>query len=473
MFRFTLLISTLWTLSAAASLTSAAASPQSSSLLLVGATVIDGTGAPPLANAWIRIEEDRIAEIGQGPAPPARGAEVLELGGKTVLPGLGDMHVHLGELSQARWMLKLLLAHGVTNVKETGNRLGNLAAIRAWMAEEESPLPHLYLSGATINGDAGDLQFLKEGSETQSRLEDNLAFGVSFIKIHNWISSQALKQIAAFAKEHDHYLTGHVPLSMTSVAAIDAGMTILEHVRLRPGEVLDDPEAVSRFPIDLLVMERTAYWADLNLESDVLASTLDAWEKRKDRFFFDPTLVVHWALAHADGPTATEALELVSPAMLARWRRGTERYGQLDAEEYARAKKAAEVSGQFVALAHKRGIRITSGTDTAVNGVIPGHSLHQELELLVKGGLTPVEAIRSSTGRVAEALRAADRGTIAPRMQADLLIVDGDVAANIDNVRKIEKVILGGRVLERTRLLDEAKKWAAEDRSVSETSGNY
>jgi hypothetical protein len=99
--------------------------------------------------------------------------------------------------------------------------------------EGQDALPHLYVSGATINGSSDELRFLKEGPFTRSLLENNLAFGVDFLKIHNWISSEGLKQIAGFAAKNNLYLTGHVPLSMTSIAAIDRGMTILEHVRKR------------------------------------------------------------------------------------------------------------------------------------------------------------------------------------------------------------------------------------------------
>ncbi|MCA1560543.1 MAG: hypothetical protein LC804_09845 [Acidobacteria bacterium] len=296
-------------------------------LMLTNAWLIDGTGAPAVEDAWIHIADGRIADVGRGAPPAAPGARVLDLKGRTVLPGLSDMHVHLGALPQARWMLKLLLAHGVTNIKEAGNTLGNLAAIRRWMAEDRR-LPHLYISGATLNGSEADLQFLPAGGRTRTLLDNNLAFGVDFIKIHNWISSFALKQIAAFSEAHDLYLTGHVPLSVTSVAAIDAGMTILEHVRVHQGEVIDDPQVVARFPLDLVVMRRTGYWAFLKSENPVARATLDAWAQRKNRFFSDPTLVVQEALGYADDPAKRDAPEmrLISPAMARQWPQATKVY---------------------------------------------------------------------------------------------------------------------------------------------------
>lgn len=441
------------------------ANEASASLILTNAWLIDGTGAPAVDNAWIRIADGRIAAVGRGAAPVAPGARVLDLKGRTVLPGLSDMHVHLGELPQARWMLKLLLAHGVTNVKETGNTLGNLAAIRRWMAEDPQ-LPHLYVSGAMLNGSEADLQFLSAGGRTSALLDNNLAFGVDFIKIHNWISSFALKQIAAFCKAHNLFLTGHVPLSVTSVAAIDAGMTILEHVRVHQGEVLDDPQAVARFSLDLVVMRRTGYWALMKPENPVLRATLDAWSQRKDRFFIDPTLVVQEALASADEPAKRNAAEmsLVSRAMAQQWPEATKRYGELSAEEFALAKGSVSGMIAFVGAAHRRGVRILTGTDTAVAYVVPGASLLRELELLVQAGLSPIEAVRSSTGRAAEALRNTARGLILSGQAADLVIARGNVAADIHAVRDIEHVMLGGVLLDRTELLADAARLAAADR---------
>jgi hypothetical protein len=447
------------------------ATPTAPALLLTNAAIIDGTGAPAVEKGWIRIEGSRIAETGQGAPPPARGAQLLDLAGRTVVPGLGDMHVHLGRPAEGRWMLKLLLAHGITNVKEAGNTLGNDEALRTW-TRSETTVPHLYISGVTINGNARELKFLLAGAQTRQLLENNYAFGIDFIKIHNFVSSFALKQIADFAKAHDLYLTGHVPIGGTSVGAIDAGMTILEHVRLRPSEMNDDPDVMARFPMDLLIMERENHWALVDFQSPTAQKTIGAWAKRKDRFFVDPTLVVHTALAHGDDPSWTDGPEvrLTSAALQQQWKSdAAKQYGNLGPDDYALAKKAAVNQGKFIGLVHAKGVRVLTGTDTPVNWVVPGASLLREIELLVQGGLTPIEAIQSSTGMVAQALRTKDRGTIAAGQTADLVIVNGNVATDIKSIEHIEKVVLGGRVYERQQLLDEAAKLAAADTARTTT----
>lgn len=436
------------------------------SLILHGMSVIDGTGAPASENAWIRIDGNRIADVGRGTPPAARGARVLDLKGRTVIPGLTDMHAHLGPLPQARWMLKLQFAHGVTNVKSAGDSLGNLAALQRWMATDTA-VPHLYVSGATINGNAEAQTFLLEGAETRARLQANKAFGVQFIKIHNWVSSGALRQIAEFCKANDLDLTGHVPLGISSVAAIDAGMTILEHVRLRASEVMDDQEIVARYPMDYDVRWRELFWARFDPRGRNIEDTLEALVARKDRFFLDPTLVIGEGGANYYDPAYEQApvWQFVSPAMKATWAAAPIRRDGQTPEQATEAKQALARRVTFVGLAHARGIRLLTGTDTPEPYTIPGVSLLRELELFVEGGLTPVEAIRASTGMAATAFRNTTRGTIAAGQDADLVVVRGDVVSDIHAIRHIELVILGGQVHERQRLLDEAATLAGEHRA--------
>ncbi|MBI2834783.1 MAG: amidohydrolase family protein [Acidobacteria bacterium] len=463
-------VALLYVLYAGAALPADRAPQPASSIVLTGARLIDGTGAKPIENAWIRIDGPRIAQVGQGAPPAMPGAQVVDVRGKTVIPGLSDMHVHLGELQQARWMLKLLLAHGVTTVRDTANSLGNLAAIRGWLAAEPVA-PHLYVSGVILpTGEMeANLEFLKPGRQTAEVLEDNAAFGVDFIKIHNFISSEALKQIIAFCHAHDLPLIGHTPLGMTSVAAIEAGQTGLEHLRLRASEILDDPQIVARYPIDIIVNYRELMWAHFDPNGRNVQVTLDAWSRHKDKIFIDPTLISRYVRFHNDTPEFNQAPELryVSPAVLQRWRKqgegGGGLLGSLSAEQFALGKKQSVGEQAFVRLLSQRGFRLLTGTDMPIPYVIPGVSLLRELTLLVEAGLSPVDVIHASTGTAAEALRNKSRGTITPGQDADLVIVAGNVAADIKAITNIERVMLGGKLYDRAGLLDGATRLAAAD----------
>jgi cytosine/adenosine deaminase-related metal-dependent hydrolase len=438
-------------------------------VVLTNAWLIDGTGAPVVENAWIRIDGDRIVGVGTRDGFEAiAGERVVDLAGRTVLPGLADMHVHLGPLPRAKWVLKLLLAHGVTTLKETGNSLGDLEAISRWSAGE-ADLPRVHISGVTLNGSFPERRFLTAGRETRALLENNLRYGVEFLKIHNWISSGAFRQIAETARERNLYLTGHVPLSMSSVAAIDGGMTILEHVRLHAYEVMDDPVEVARTPVDLNMMDRTLFWAHFDASARTARATLAAWEARRERFYITPTMVMQEATARAyEVPyRSNEELRLVSPALLAQWHKSPTSWGDLDAKEIQEGLQSAAGMARFIGAAHARGVRVLAGSDFGMAWVVPGVSLHRELEILVGGGLTPVEAVRAATGRAAEALRRTDRGTIRQGQLADLLIVHGNVAANVSNVRRVDQVILGGRFMEHAALMKEAARLATADAAAS------
>lgn len=446
-------------------------------LLLVGGVRVDGTGGPAVQGGWIHVAGGRIAGVGGGAPPRVRGAQVIDLTGRTIMPGLSDMHAHLGSLPRARWMLKLFLAHGVTTVQDLANGLGNLSAIRGWAADQTA-VPHLYVSGYILQGSYSEQRFLQPGDETERMVDDELAFGVDFIKTYNWTSTAALRQIVELASRRGVRVTGHTPLSATSVATIDAGVAILQHLRLRPYEVVDDLEVVARYPVDGPLMRRTGFWTHLDPNGRNLRQTLDAWEARKERFFVTPTLVVQEAVAHnydyPDHDLMTDpAVALISAGLRKEWEEGSPPtyWGDLTPDEVAEAKASLEGMGAFVGLAHRRGVRILSGTDTAIPWLVPGASLHRELRHFVElAGLTPVEAIHTSTGAPARALAVEDRGTIAPGNVADLVIVRGDASQEIRAVSRVERVILGGRLFDRDALLEEAARLAREDRPNEEPS---
>ena len=436
-------------------------------VLLVGASLIDGTGANVKRNAWLSIRDDRIVTVGLGKPPEVEGGRYVDLKGKTLMPGLTDMHVHFNELPMARWMMKALLVHGITTAMDASNSLGNIAEIKRWMEWQKS-LPHVFFSSPTVQGSYSEQRFLQPGAQIEGLMADYGAFGVEFVKTYNWLSSSGLKQVSELAGKHGLRITGHTPLSASSVASIDAGIEILQHLRLRPYEVIDDAEVLARFPIDAPLMKRTGYWAYFDDQAGSLRRTLDAWEQRKDRFFVVPTLVVQEAIAeNYDYPKVDHSqhahMQQISPGMLEYFKVNSPPtyFGNLSDEEIERAKRSVDGMAQFVKMAHRRGIRLLSGTDTPIPWLVAGKSLHRELYHFVeKCGMTPEQAIRTSTGWAADALNVADRGRVAPGQVADLVIVDGDVAENIRALEHIHSVVLAGVIHSRQQLLDAANEWA-------------
>ncbi|MBE3123827.1 MAG: hypothetical protein IMZ65_03405, partial [Planctomycetes bacterium] len=349
------------------------ASAQSPSLLLVGATLIDGTGAPPVENAWVRVDDGRITAVGRGDAPPSRGARVLDLRGMTVLPGLSDMHVHVQNKARGAWALKMLVAHGVTNVRDVGSPLDELRAVQDWM-QTDPAVPHLTTSGVILNGNGPQGLFLMPGPKLTAQMEADLAAGARFVKSHNEVSLAGAQAIAAFAKEHDTPWMGHVPFTMTSLTAIDLGLASVEHMQVRPSEVVGDPEVVARYPIGTSSRLRDNYWAALDPGSPVLQATLAGWEKRRNRFFFDPTLVAQYNLAHGDVDPflSQEEWDLATPLLQQQWsERGRTMPGSVNVAGWAETKVAFRKQLEFLRLAHARGVRLLTGTDFGAYREVP------------------------------------------------------------------------------------------------------
>ena len=442
---------------------------QARPLVLANVHIIDGTGAPAIERGWIEIDRGHIGRMGAGSAPALGDAQVVDLAEHTVYPGLSDMHVHIGRLSQAKWMLTAMLANGVTSVKEPGNWAGadgvnHDVYLRQWLAT--NPLvPHVYVSGWTMSGAPGHP--MDSGPALRKMIDDNIALKVDFFKTHQAITRAGLAEVSRVAKQRNVYHTGHVPAYVRSMEAVDSGLTVIEHLEFRPSEVTG---------VETDSTPHRRFWADADLDSPTVQHLVAEWERRKDRFFFDPTLSIYQSRAvqrglRPDWPHNDEA-RVVSPAMQRQRSAGKEpgiSVGQngwgpppTDSEKEAYA-RAARNEARFVAMVYRRGVRVLSGTDMPLARLAPGEGLLRELEIFVEGGLTPLEAIHSSTGVAAQVFRRTDRGTIAPGQVADLVIVRGNVATNISAIRNIEHVVLGGRFLDPAALLASARALAAAD----------
>ena len=457
------------------------------SLLLTGVTLVDGTGAPALLNAWILLDGERIIDVGSGAPPDHDAAQVLDLPGRSVIPGLADMHFHLPwSPEDAPANLMLHLAHGVTTLRDVGtgtlyidmpsdtirwrlDGLGELAPekrnlftatyvwdylrwMERWLKEQELA-PRFSSAGVMLYGWPPQKRFQAAGEGTRKILEGNRDAGVNFFKVHQWVSSSAVGQAIAFAAENGSYVIGHVPSGMTSVAAIDAGFRSLEHVRLRPWEVLDDPTLVAQYPPDGDWPERAYFWTHFEPDAKAVKATLNEWSERRDRFFLDPTLV-EWELEACRLPVPdADVMRRLPEKLLARFEE-CPRVGRAEPDSVLAALRGVM---RFVRLAHERGVRILAGTDAYTFG---GSGVHRELELLVEAGLSPEEAIHGASGGAAEMLGASDWGTIRSGALADLVIVQGNIAQDISTVRRIEAVVVNGRLYDREELVDRATSHA-------------
>lgn len=401
-------------------------------LAITGATVIDGTERPPIPDAVIVIEAGRIARVGgrEVTAVPA-DAEIVDARDKFVIPGLSDVHNHLGSGALAPGRedfgrnLGQLLGWGVTHVFVPAIDDAAFAELKGLAAGETAPYPHFFGVGRGIGTIGGYRP--ETADESRGAVAALQAVGVDAVKVgyddFSWLSRQPLPPLktevmaAAIGEAHRRGLKAyvHAPILRFAKEALQAGADGLLH-----GVVSD--------PIDdelIALMRTNAAW---------YVATLSLFEDCADIAGF----AGRQAALDERGLAPRGLLEtLRSPATVRQWEAMWSNLGYV--------RQQLPVSRANLRRALDAGIPVAAGTDTGFPGVVLGVSSQLELALEVEAGMSPQEAIRSATLDAARMFgRDADFGSLEPGKLADLVILDADPLADIRNVRKVRAVVKGG-----------------------------
>ena len=454
---------------AAAFLAFAACQPDSPSdpmitVLLEGATVIDGTGAEPLPGATVALAGDRIVYVGpSADAPRAPNADVLDGAGRWVVPGFIDMHAHLDGGPHAASFLATLVAFGTTTARAPSNPNVEL---RDKVASGELVGPELFLSGFLINGP--DAPFGQRG-ETESDYREivarDAALGLDFVKLYVGVPPELARVVIDEAHRHGLGVIGH--LGETSwTEAVEAGIDALTHswyAGLIHSVVPDEHREEFRgfyippgpLGFDAGLFRTWRQIVDINgPEVSALAELL-----AEHGVVVDPTLALGEAMTWGDDPEALERLEpdYAMPGQAEEWRAEPHPYSSAwTEEEFAEAKLAWPLMVDIIRVFHERGVLLTVGTDYLNPWMTPGVTFHRELELLVSAGIPPGEALSMATRNGAKALGIIEEtGTIEAGKRADLIVLTADPLASISNTRSIERVFLRGRAYEPAELLSD------------------
>ncbi len=458
-------------------------------------TVIDGTGAAPLVEQTVAIQGDSILLIG-----PTRRFEttdstiVIDGTGKFLIPGLWDMHSHAYGYEQ--YAFPLFLANGVTGVRDMSSDLAISLWLRESVREGRLTGPEFLITGPTL-----DAQYLLRAIQGTPYAEareavDDTAYAVAMvdslarvkidaIKVHSLTPRVAYFTILAAAKRHGIPVVGHVPESVSVREAIEAGQRTIEHNTRVELAMTPRGEELSNWALQLsqrffdrhraLPILGPLFGLRLAVADSALAAYDSATADAFGRFaaerpvWFDPTLVVMETVFRANDSAFRNPPELkYAPAAALTMDEGIPTGAQATPAqlEAGRARLTRHLS--TIPPLIRNGVKLITGTDVPVVPLVPGFSLHRELELLVQAGLTPMQAIQAATRNSAEAAqRLTTLGTVEPGKRASLVLLGADPLADISNVKRIDAVFLNGRFFDRVALdamLDSALSYAQSTR---------
>jgi imidazolonepropionase-like amidohydrolase len=411
--------------------------PPAAGLAIIHARLFDAETRRILPDATVIVAGDRIAAVGDAATPIPPGTQVLDARGRTLLPGLWDMHVHLHEGEGL-----FDLAFGVTTVRDLGNDFDELNA-RVARYDAGSEIGPRVLRAGLIDGPskytAGIGLVAANAAQATAAVRRYADAGYVQVKIYNSTPPALVPVIARAAHARGLRVSGHVPVGMNAAQAVKAGYDELQHINFLFLRFLAGPGDDTRTQLRVTrVAERAA---DLDLAGDNVRAFLDLLAVHHT--VIDPTLSVFHNMFTADPGQLDPVLAPYAsrlPAQVVRGARGGGLAAAADQRARFRASYAALL--RMVKLAFDRGIPIVSGTD-----YFAGLSLPHELELYAEAGIPPADVLAIATIGAARVMGIDhDTGSIAPGKRADLVLVLGDPTRDIAALRRTEAVICRGVV---------------------------
>ncbi|TDH26928.1 hypothetical protein EXU57_08980 [Segetibacter sp. 3557_3] len=392
-------------------------------IALTNVAIVDVINGSLYPNQTVVVGGNQIIEIGRASNTRIEaGTSIINARGKYLLPGLWDMHVHL-ELA-TKESLPLFIAYGVTGVRDMG--ANSFDSIKQWRNEIEQGTqtgPHIIASGPIIDGPffTNELRVtVNTPSEARNAVDSLVGLGVDFIKVHQQISKDAYLALADQAAKRKISFVGHKPAALSTQELIKAGQSSIEHLLSTPD--LNDTtiallqDANVYFTPNLLIIDKIARYNDSSLRND-------------------------------------KRLNHLSTILKQHWQKQTEAWGDNVSSTIAYMQSLLPVMLQRTSTLQSAGVLLLAGTDIGIPYAYPGSSLHEELEILVQGGLTPLQALQTATINPARFFKKENEmGSIKKGKRADLVLLNANPLENITNTTNINMVFSNGKVFDRTSL---------------------
>ncbi|NRF38899.1 amidohydrolase family protein [Pedobacter foliorum] len=442
-------------------------------LIIKSANIIDVKTGEIITGKAIAIKGGTIINVfNEKQISGYKSKQILDGKGKYLIPGLWDMHMHFGGgdslINENKNLLPLFLAYGITTVRDAAADISpSVLQWRDQIAAGKLLGPRIFTSGPKLEGYKsvwkGDIE-VGNTKEIELALDSLQKMHVDFVKItDNTLKPDLFLEAIRLARKRGYKVSAHIPSALTMEQIADAGLSSVEHLgyALKAGskvekEISDEVAAGT--------LRGKAFNQKVMQTFDETAALAAYRNMAKHGMYLTPTLSLNYILTYfeKDNHKNDSYLQYIGKGLQKTYEGRVKRVEQDDAEAIAFRHELFEKTVTTLPLLQKAGVKILAGTDAGYlnSYAYPGIGLHTELELLVKYGLTPLQALQASVVNSPEFLGKKEYGSIASGKKADILLLDENPLKNISATQKIFTVITAGKVLNRSTLnsmLEEVK----------------
>jgi imidazolonepropionase-like amidohydrolase len=409
------------------------------SLVFVHANLFDSESAQMLANRTVVITGNKITAVGaDGQVPLPKNAETIDATGKTLMPGLWDMHVHVQPGDGL-----LHMACGITSVRDLANDTDALMQMRRRFDEGTEIGPRILMAGF-IDG-RGPYQgptkvFADTEEEAKAAIDNYARLGYIQIKVYSSLKPELLPKIVEIAHAHGMRVSGHVPSGINAEEFVKDGVDEIQHMNfifLNFMPQVKDTRTPARFT------EVAAHGSELDLQSEQVRGFIQLLKDHK--IVVDPTLSIFEGMIDDRPGKMAVGFAAVADRMPAQVRRGF-LYGglQVPGGMDQRYQDSFQRMLDMAKVFYDNGVPIVAGTDS-----LAGFALHRELELYEKAGIPAAKVLQLATlGAARVVKRDSELGSIAPGKLADVILVDGDPTTHISDIRRVKMVVKNGVIFQ-------------------------
>lgn len=420
-------------------------------IAITNVTVIDGTDRPPRPHSTVVIRGEKIAAINTSGKRPPKEATLVNGTGKFLIPGLWNNDLHGPVYNEGKAALASLVSYGITTVRDMGAPLDDITKLRAATASGTLVGPRLFVAGPLIEGPIPiqmglivDLFGVREAQDEVKRLKQR---GIDYIEVDTTLTPELYWAISNEARRQNLPLVGHIPATVSAWDVVKAGQVDVEHLGGRYLNVLVScsrneahfNQVLAQTYSNLLIAVKEKRQADEpQFKADFDQRLLDTFDEKKAERLF--------RLYAKNRVAQTPTLYVLKTL----WDTNKDNH-KLNDRDMEFGTKIFAKDLQVVGQMKRAGVPILAGTD----GPYPegGDALHGELELLVEAGLTPLQALQAASRDAAREMGVLkDVGTVETGKTADLVLLEADPLKKISNTRKIDTVILRGRLFSRDDL---------------------